>query len=126
MAKSDETTVKLPSPRILATLVRLTNETKDMVGTAAGVLGQSIKDAAERHNLHPAAFKLAARLKRMDPVKLNAFLTHFDDYRDKLKLDDMKAADLPGLDEDDKKGEEEKGSGRGLRSIPGGAAASAG
>lgn len=93
-----DTAIKLPSLNVLDILIRKGNTTRDKVGTLNGDYGEAIADAVDKHNLHASAFKLAAKLKRMDPVKLNAFLTHFDDYRGKLGIDALAAPDLPGVE----------------------------
>lgn len=110
MAEKDDgdTVSKLPSKRILQALLRQVSEASAKTSDINGTVGKSIKDAAEKHNLHPQAFKLIARLKRMDPVKLRGYLDHFDAYRDTLKVDDLKAKDIPGLIEGDEAGETEQ------------------
>lgn len=101
---ADEVITRLPSPRILKSLLRQEQEARGKRENISTDYGQSVKDASEKHNLHVQAFKLIARLRRMDPVKLLGFLDHFDDYRAKIKLDDLKATSL-GLEEPE--GEEE-------------------
>lgn len=86
---------KMPGVKLLEGLISKGKTTKDKVATLNGTYGETISDAVENHNLHAGAFKTVAKLQRMDPVKLNAWLTHFDDYRDKLKIDDLAAVDLP-------------------------------
>lgn len=101
---ADEVITRLPSPRILKSLLRQDQEARGKHENISTDYGQSVKDASEKHNLHVPAFKFISRLRRMDPVKLLGFLTHFDDYRAKIKLDDLKATSL-GLEEPE--GEEE-------------------
>lgn len=94
-----EDVTKLPSVAVLASLVSQVETMKAKSSTINGELGEKIASAVDKHNLHAGAFKLMCKLKKMDAVKLMAWLTHFDDYREKLQLDKLVAADLPGMDE---------------------------
>lgn len=113
MSKKDDAdrAIELPSERVLKSLVRLSEQTRSKTGSLAGELGQAIKDAADRHNLHAGAFKQAAKLRRMDPMRLRAFLDHFDAYRDTLKLDDLAGADL--FNDEEKPARKPKANGKG-------------
>ena len=101
--------VKLPAQSVLAKLIAKNKSAKADMDEIKGDIGQAIADAVDKHNLHAGAFKLAAKLQRMDAVKLMAFLTHFDDYRTKLELDKLAAPDLPGMGGDDDKGDDAGG-----------------
>jgi hypothetical protein len=92
--------VKMPSAKVLANLARRSNEAKAKAAGITGGMGQEIAEAVDKHNVHAAAFKMCTRLMRMDAIKLMSFLTHFDDYREKLGIDKLVAPDLPGMDGD--------------------------
>ncbi len=89
--------VRVPAQSVLVKLLNKQRSIKADMDEAKGEIGQAIADAVDKHNLHPGAFKMVAKLQRMDAVKLMAFLTHFDDYRTKLELDKLAAPDLPGM-----------------------------
>lgn len=64
-----------------------------------------IADAVENNNLHKTAFAWAMKLRKMDPVKRNELLFHFDVYCDYEKfaredLLDDRAAGTPEGEED--------------------------
>lgn len=84
---------RLPSARVLQTLHNASVDTKTRVQTANGELGQKIADAEDKHGLHAKAFKAISKLAKMDSAALNIYLTHFDDYRAKMKLDDLAGQD---------------------------------
>lgn len=90
-------TIKLPALALLKRLISKSASAKADRDKINGDLGQAIAKAVEDSNLHASAFKLVNKLQKMDAVKLNAFLTHFDDYREKLELDKLAAVDLPGM-----------------------------
>lgn len=98
---ADDMTIKLPGAPTLRTLVNKGATARSKIATLNGDYGELIADAVDKHNLHAAAFKLVAKLQRQDPVKLYAFLTHFDDYRQKLELDKIAGAAFPGMEDDD-------------------------
>lgn len=98
MAPTPPNVTKLPSAKLLASLISQQNTSKSKIDDERGEIGGVISAAVEKHNLHAAAFKLVGKLRRMDAVKLTAFLSHFDDYRTKLGLDSLMASDIPGLD----------------------------
>lgn len=103
MAKKDSIR-RLTPLAVLKDLVKVSTACRDRAQRASGQLGQAIKDAAEHKHLNPGAFKMVMQLCRIgekDPVKLAFFLEDFDHYREQLKIDDMKAEKLPGLDADD-------------------------
>ena len=99
-----EGAIKLPTVSVLKSLINKSVTAKSKTSTINGELGEAIGKAVEDHNLHAAAFKLVSKLQRMDPVKLNAYLTHLDDYREKLELDKLAAPDLPAVGEGGGKG----------------------
>lgn len=98
---SKEDVIKLPSASVLKGLVAKAKTTASKTSTLNGAYGEAVAHATEEHNLHAQAFRLCVRLERMDAVKLMSFLSHFDDYRSKLGLDNLAAADIPGMDDDD-------------------------
>ena len=99
MAKPD--VVKLPSAKVLGSLISQQATAKSEMDDIKGDIGEKIANAVEKHNLHASAFKQVAKLRRMDAVKLMAWLTHFDDYREKLELDKLAAPTIPGMDDGD-------------------------
>ena len=101
-----ENVTKLPSAKVLTTLTSQAAQTKAKKAALSGELGQKIAEAVEKHNVHAGALKLMIRFQKMDAVKLMAFLTHFDDYRDKLKIDTLMAQNLPGMEEEAEKPKE--------------------
>lgn len=106
MAKSKTDVIKMPPATVLASLISQQQTNKSELDTLKGEMGDRISKAVDKHNLHAPVFKLIAKLRRMDAVKLMAFLTHFDDYRAKLELDKLAAPDLPGMGAEE---EEEEG-----------------
>lgn len=75
--------------------------------TIAGDMGDLIRTASEKKNLHKGAFADAKKLYRMgskDPAKLWLHLAHFDHYRTELKLDELADSQGqlldPGTDEE--------------------------
>lgn len=105
MAKKPDV-IKLPSAKLLATLVSQGKTNAAEISELKGDYGAVIADAVSKHNLHAGAFKLAKKLAGYDAVKLSAFLVHFDDYRAKLELDKMAGDALP-LEEEDGEAEGE-------------------
>ncbi|TGY87337.1 hypothetical protein E5163_14815 [Marinicauda algicola] len=83
--ETDQT--RMPSEEVLKNLARQVTSAKAEMDEARGEIGAMIKSAEETHNVHRKAFKLCLQLDRMDDDKRDAFLAHFDDYREKLKLD---------------------------------------
>lgn len=92
---------KLPPLSVLKSLLKQSATAASKVSELNGDVGQAIASAVEKHNLHASAFKTARKLEKMDPVKLNAWLTHFDDYRAKLELDKKAGDSLPLEDEEE-------------------------
>lgn len=102
MADTDRV-VKPPAASVLKSLISKSKTAKAKMDGIKGDIGEDISSAVDKHNLHAGAFKMAAKLERMDAVKLMAWLTHFDDYRSKLELDKAAAANIPGLEDGDDK-----------------------
>lgn len=102
MAKKTDV-IKMPPKTVLTSLLSKSKEAKGELDSIKGAMGERISSAVEKHNLHAGAFKLAAKLERMDAVKLMAFLTHFDDYREKLELDKLAAPNIPGMEDEPEK-----------------------
>lgn len=98
MADDKPNVTKLPSKAVLKSLLSQSNTAKGKLDTIKGEIGEKIANAVETHNLHAGAFKLAKKIAGMDAVKALAFLTHFDDYRNKLELDRLagESLDLDG------------------------------
>lgn len=108
MPKKPDVT-KMPAKGVLTTLISKDNEINAEISELKGDLGERIASAVKTHNLHAGAFKLVKKLAGYDAVKLMAFLTHFDDYRQKLELDKLagKSLDLDGDGDGDEEGEGE-------------------
>lgn len=104
---ADEVT-KLPNAKTLQALVRKFNETKGKTDNLNGSLAQEMKDAVDKHNVHAGAMKLIIRLQRYDAVRLMTFLSHFDDYREKIGLDKLAAPELPDQSDVNEKDENGK------------------
>jgi hypothetical protein len=82
---------------VLKHLCDLSDTMKARSQSATGSIGQAIKDAADKKNLHPAAFKIVNRWReigRDDPIKLRMLLDMVDAYRDMLKIDSMASRDM--------------------------------
>lgn len=109
MAKKPDVT-KLPSAKLLASLVSQSKSNASEIADLKGEMGQAIADAVSKHNLHAGAFKLVRKLQKMDAVKLLAFLTHLDDYRQKLELDKLagESLDLDGAGDGESESDDER------------------
>jgi hypothetical protein len=84
--------IRLISQRDLRSLITQCSSYQDKASTAAGHMGELVREYAEHKNLHRGAFSMIKRLFRMgkaDSGKLWLLLAHFDDYREKLALDRM-------------------------------------
>ena len=79
---SEYDTEKVVSVSVFKALAQLAEQVKKRMASASGELGERIKNAVEDGGLHAGAFKQVVRLNRMDVLKRNAFLRHFDLYRD--------------------------------------------
>lgn len=78
-------------------LAKLADTMKSRAQSASGEIGQAIKDAVESKFLNASAFRVVNRWRQIcmaDPIKGRSLLDAIDDYREALKIDDMKAADM--------------------------------
>lgn len=98
---------KLPNAQVLKTCLTRASKLDSDMTESRGELGQFIKEAEEKHNIHRKAFKLIRQLDRMDQTKLAEFLRHFDHYRDVVALDDKAGTDMFGDDETDGQDQED-------------------
>jgi hypothetical protein len=73
---------KLPSRKKLLSLVDEAHTTKKKMQSASGSLGDSIRNAVDKDNLHAPVFKLVAKLDRMDERARDEFLDTFSAYCD--------------------------------------------
>ncbi len=108
MADGPDKPTALPSAKLLNSLVKQGNKADENAASARGGFGTSISKAVEDKNLHAKAFRAIRSLVKLggkDPAKLYAYLEHFDDYRTKLKLDDIAGDTLEDAAGDDE-GEE--------------------
>ena len=64
------------------TLVGKVASTNDSMDTARQRKSELVANAVENQKLHKGAFAWVMRLRKMDPVKRNEFLFHFDVYCD--------------------------------------------
>lgn len=82
--------VRMVSEQDVNSLVNKCIARKEEVSTASGEIGRIVSDAVEKKGLHRGAFGAITKLVRMgrkDPAKLWLWLAHFDDMREKVKLD---------------------------------------
>jgi len=89
--------VQLTPAKVLEHLVELSMTQTARARSATGEIGQAIKDAVEHKHLNARAFRMVNTFWKMgvaDPLKLRMTIEAFDDYRAKLKLDDIKAPDI--------------------------------
>src|SRR6266446_8619656 len=63
---------------------------KKVLGDTSAKLSKAESD----HNLDKRAFAVVAGCTRMEPTRLNAFLRHFDAYREYADLDTMAGQDM--------------------------------
>lgn len=85
-------TAKLTSQADLERLMTQVENLQGKVSTASGSIGEIIREYADKKNLHRPAFAAVRKLYRMgktDPGKLWLMLAYFDDYREKLGIDNM-------------------------------------
>lgn len=61
---------------------------KNEMDEVRGQLGNKIQDWEDSRGIHRGAFKLAAKLRRMEPAARTAYLEAFDEYRELADLDD--------------------------------------
>lgn len=83
--------------RDLMALARLSDTMKARASSASGEYGQAVKDAQEKKNLDPAAFRIADRLRRTgdrDPVRLRALWDNLMYYCDVFKVAGKRASDM--------------------------------
>lgn len=102
------TPVPMIAKGALETLMKQVMIFTNRVSTSSGDLGDLIRTYAEKKSLHKGAFSDIKKLYRMgkkDPGKLWLHLAHFDDMREKLKLDDLAEQQgqlvEPGTEEDE-------------------------
>lgn len=60
----------------------------------SGDTSARLTKAETQYNLDKKAFAVVASCRRMEPTRLNAFLRHFDAYRDYAELDTMAGQDM--------------------------------
>jgi hypothetical protein len=77
--------VKVISERDLAALVKKCKTAQAGMDSERATLGSYISDAVENKHLHKGAFGIFRRLEKMDDVKRQELLFHFDVYRERAK-----------------------------------------
>jgi hypothetical protein len=98
MSESPTADARLPSEKDLRNLLRELNSRQGKISELQGEMGAKVQNAVDKKNVHKGALALSRRLMKMDGVKLGAFLAHFDHYREQLKIDDMVAEAMPGME----------------------------
>lgn len=86
-AKANQKAAKLPSKKDLSALADRLVRLKGKQQTANQDVAEAMREAVDNKGVHKAAMALAVKLQRQTPDKANAFLQHFDHYREALELD---------------------------------------
>lgn len=74
------------TPEEIKRYVREYQENAADASEAAGLAGQAVKNAIERHNLDRKAFRFVLGLNKMEPVKRQACLRGLIEYAHKLDM----------------------------------------
>jgi hypothetical protein len=82
MSEDNPSGKKLPSRRKFMSLIDESHATKKKTQSASGALGDSIRQSVDKDGLHAGAFKLMAKLDRMDERARDEYLDAVDAYRD--------------------------------------------
>lgn len=107
---ADEKVQKTTHRNVLESLLKNGATTREKVSSLNGDFGQAIADAEQKHNLHPAAFKMLAKIHKMaqtNPAKAAELVRCFDTYRDEVELDKLLVPDLPGMADGEKEPDQE-------------------
>lgn len=83
---------ELPDSSTVLDLLKDEGSISSKLARLRGEIGALVKNAETDHNVHRGAFKMTAKLKKMDASARAEFLRHFDHYRDAAELDEQ--ADL--------------------------------
>ena len=107
--KSADTAIAVISAGKLKKLLASHRAAKRDSAQIAQALGAEIKEAVTNNHLHGGAFKLVAKLDKMEPEELSLFMDHFEHYYVSAGLEkranSVMRMDLPEGDEAE--GEEE-------------------
>ena len=107
--KSADTAIAVISAGKLKKLLASHRAAKRDSAQIAQALGAEIKEAVSNNHLHGGAFKLVAKLDKMEPEELSLFMDHFEHYYVSAGLEkranSVMRMDLPEGDEAE--GEEE-------------------
>ena len=107
--KSADTAIAVISAGKLKKLLAAHRAAKRDSAQIAQALGAEIKEAVSNNHLHGGAFKLVAKLDKMEPEELSLFMDHFEHYYVSAGLEkranSVMRMDLPEGDEAE--GEEE-------------------
>ena len=107
--KSADTAIAVISAGKLKKLLASHRAAKRDSAQIAQALGAEIKEAVTNNHLHGGAFKLVAKLDKMEPEELSLFMDHFEHYYVSAGLEKRASSvmrmDLPEGDEAE--GEEE-------------------
>lgn len=87
-------TARMPSRQELSELRRKVGGLQGAMDEARGEMGAMLKDAAEKQNVNKKAFKWVSQILNMDDEKRDAFLSHFDHYRQELGVDEGRTGNL--------------------------------
>jgi hypothetical protein len=75
-----EVVTRLISASKLRSLLSSSQKASEDCAEIKGALGEELKTAKEKHNLHPKAFNTIKGLMGWEPEKLREFKDHFDFY----------------------------------------------
>ncbi len=78
-------------PKPYADLIKAVAVANEKMDTGRNNKAELIRNAVDSDNLHSGAFSWIMKLRKMDPVKRNEFLFHFDVYceREKFAREDL-------------------------------------
>lgn len=85
---------RMPSRAELSELRRKVGGLQGQMDEARGEMGSMLKEAAEKKNVNKKAFKWVSQILNMDDEKRDAFLSHFDHYRQELGVDEGRTLNM--------------------------------
>lgn len=93
-AGKDKDTARLPTRDELFKLKREIAAEKAKMDEARGVIGAAYKNASNDKNAHKKAFKDILKISNMDDETRDAYLSHFDHYREQMGIDEGRTGNL--------------------------------
>lgn len=75
---------------VLASVSSMKGKISKLTGNVSALLNKAEND----HNMDKKAFSIVQWARRQEPTRVNAFLRHFDAYREYADLDAMAGADM--------------------------------